>query len=465
LFIITDANGRLLADTSHPKLFGSDLTTEPIFHKALAGGLIGGYWIKEEGIYQVIASPLKFNDQITGSLMIGFSLEKLLIETLPNLTNAKVALVMGKTMLTPSDSRGLFEKIGEEITKGHFEKNVIFNYKIADENYVLVNTPLGEKSSYILARSLDKEMSFFFRLKNIVLFAAIVILIFALILGLSFSKKIIAPINELERGVKRIADGDLDSRVEINSDDEIGGLAESFNDMTEKLKKSNEELYKTAKLKIVGELSAGIVHEVKNPLSLILSNIGYVAKKIPKDDESLTKALKDMERGLNETNTVIEGLLDLASISELEREPVNLNLLIEETLSLVKYQSDQNDVRVTTDYNHDIPEVPVDSKKIKQVFINLLLNAIQAMEAGGEINIKTREREGRIITEITDSGKGIPKEIIDNVFEPFITKGKKRGTGLGLAVVKNIIDLHDGTISVENMKEGGAKFTIFLKAS
>lgn len=250
------------------------------------------------------------------------------------------------------------------------------------------------------------------------------------------------------------------------------------------LRETQNELIQAEKLKVIGGLASGLAHEVKNPLAMILLGVDYLKKKIQPGDEKLSTTLKHMEDAIHRADGIVRGLLDFASLSKLDIARENLNSAVENSLRLVKIQLDQHRIQIISDLGEDIPDVKIDKNRIEQVFVNLFMNAINAMREGGGLTVRTYAKEltepgndvGRrrgdlfelgetvVIAEIEDNGPGIPKDILDKIFDPFFTTRRSNGgTGLGLSVVRNIIKMHNGKIEIENRKEGGVKTTVIFK--
>ena len=296
------------------------------------------------------------------------------------------------------------------------------------------------------------------------------------------------PVRRLVQYAHLVGSGELDARVAINSHDEMGELAGAFNDMTVNLKKAHDELadwgknletkveerteelrriqaqlVHSEKLASLGELVAGIAHEINNPLTGIL-----VFASLLSSDSKLDPSLKgDLDLIVKETQRcakIVKGLLDFSRESFPQKRPASLNEVMDATLTLVGNQSCFHDVRLIKEYNPDIPEMLLDPHQIEQVFINLLLNACHAISGSGKILVRTgfdRER-AEAYAAIGDTGCGIPEEILGKIFDPFFTTKENRGTGLGLSVSYGIIEAHGGRIEVQSTVGVGTTFTIWL---
>jgi signal transduction histidine kinase len=228
----------------------------------------------------------------------------------------------------------------------------------------------------------------------------------------------------------------------------------------EELKTAQMQLIQTAKLESVGRLAAGVAHEVKNPLAVIQLGVDYLTSTT-KDTASrdTVETIQEMADAVKRADTVIKGLLNFSRSEKLAPALADLNPVIEESLVLVRHELTKNHIVLNTEFAGGLPQLELDLNKIKQVFINTFMNAIQAMGANGSLSVKTFPRSASgpnspdksVVVEIKDTGGGIPEDKLDRLFEPFFTtKPVGSGTGLGLSVSKNIIELHRGNISIAN---------------
>jgi signal transduction histidine kinase len=252
----------------------------------------------------------------------------------------------------------------------------------------------------------------------------------------------------------------------------------------EELKAAQMRLIQNAKLESVGRLAAGVAHEVKNPLAVIQLGVDYLTNAV-KGDKGLEETVQDMADAVKRADTVIKGLLDFSRSEQLTLAPGDLNAILEETLLLVKHELTKNHVTVEKDLEQKPPPVRLDRNKIKQVFINLFMNAIQAMGSeGGTLSVRTRRQrlsaaqtgpgegapggfhagEEAVVVDVEDTGPGIPEDKLDKLFDPFFTtKAVGSGTGLGLSVSRKIIELHGAVIKISNRKTKGAAAQIIFR--
>ncbi len=251
----------------------------------------------------------------------------------------------------------------------------------------------------------------------------------------------------------------------------------------EQLKATQLQLIQAEKMESVGALAAGVAHEVKNPLQTILMGLAYLSKNIPSSDETLRMVLTDMRDAVIRADAIVRDLLYLSAAKQLEIQAEDLNAVIQHSLWLVNFELTRSRISLAPEWAADLPRVRLDKAKMEQVFINLFMNAIQAMPLGGILSVKTcaaslnermrpdgptscfRPDERVAVVEIQDTGMGIPEGKLPRIFEPFFTtKPTGVGTGLGLPVTKQIIDLHGGTIDIRPASTGGVQVTLMLKA-
>ena len=252
----------------------------------------------------------------------------------------------------------------------------------------------------------------------------------------------------------------------------------------EQLKATQLQLIQAEKMESIGTLAAGVAHEVKNPLQTILMGLAYLSKNIPADDGNIPMVLTDMRDAVRRADAIVRDLLCLSAARQLELNEQDFNGVVEHSLWLVNYELTRARVVVVRKLSPALPRARLDKAKMEQVFINLFMNAIQAMPRGGTLTVTTRARRGCdaaqsseqsparfgpadvvIVAEIRDTGVGIPEEKVARIFEPFVTtKPAGVGTGLGLPVTKQIIDLHGGTIDIRPASGGGVRATLMLKA-
>jgi len=321
-----------------------------------------------------------------------------------------------------------------------------------------------------------------------ILLAALSAVVLLVMLYFSTSN-ITKPLTQMVLATQKIAKGDLSHKVEVRSKDELGNLAESFNQMTtnlrtankklvnwgktlenkveertKELRKMQEHLIQSEKLASIGKLAAGVAHEINNPLGgiLIYSHLLLEGTDISSPYyANLKKIVKETSR----CKDIVKGLLEFARPREPEMSEIDINETLEASLSVIEGQSLFQNITLKKDYAQNLEHIIADSAQLQQVFINITMNAAEAMKGKGTFSIQTslNKSENLIIIRFKDSGHGIKEKDLKSLFEPFFTtKEVGQGTGLGLAISYSIIQKHQGTIEVSSRIKKGTEFTVKL---
>jgi two-component system NtrC family sensor kinase len=284
-----------------------------------------------------------------------------------------------------------------------------------------------------------------------------------------YVETLIRPILGLHNTMQKAAAGDLAARAHVRRGDEVGDLADTFNWMMEELERAGEgeklraaQLAHTEKMAAVGTLAAGVAHEVNNPLAGILTCLETI-RAHPEDGATRERYLALVEDGIKRIEHTVSNLLDFSRRSSIRLEPTSLNHSLRHVSELVQYQLRKRRVEVAFELSPVEPVVLADHFQMEQLFLNLVLNAIQAMPDGGKVTLRTRMNDGTVTAEVSDTGVGIPEDIRDRIFDPFFsTREFSQGTGLGLAVSYNIVSSHGGTIEFESQVGKGTTFRVIL---
>ena len=314
----------------------------------------------------------------------------------------------------------------------------------------------------------------------------IIVLIFVcttvvIAIGISLTNRITQPILQLAEGAKAIGSGNLDHRISITSQNEVGALAKEFNQMATKLKESysnleqkveerTAQLLRAERLAAVGELAAEVAHEINNPLGG-LRNFASMLENEPENTQQTKKYAALILEGLKRVEIIVKRLLTFSRPYSLQMSDKNINYIINNSIKFIEYRIEPCHITIKKDLNETIPYVYIDADNISQVLINIMVNALESMPDGGTLTIKTdtcKEHNNCVTVYIADTGCGIREELKDKIFEPFFTTKNKegeKGLGMGLAISKRIIEDHHGKINVESNIGKGTTFRICLPAS
>jgi signal transduction histidine kinase len=280
--------------------------------------------------------------------------------------------------------------------------------------------------------------------------------------GYLFGRSFINPILTLQRGTHDIAAGQLDARVSIDRDDELGDLGRAFNTMADRLVKLQEEVKRQERQAMFGRVAAGLVHDLSHPIQ----NIGNSTRLLLRDDldaESRDQFRLTMERELQTLKRFMDDLRHDVKPKPIERFAMDINGSVAEIAESMRHEGDRHGVTIDTQYGPGPLVIEGDRFALGRVYRNLIMNAIQATEAGGRVTIATGRAGDLVEISVTDTGSGIPAERISAIFDDFVTT-KRRGLGLGLAISKRIVEQLNGTIDVQSEVGRGTAFTLRFPA-
>lgn len=273
-----------------------------------------------------------------------------------------------------------------------------------------------------------------------------------------------SPITHMIEVIRRVKHGNLEEKMTVDGQDELAEMAGAFNRMTDIIRHNKEmeaSLAQQGKMASLGVLSSGVAHEINNPLGVILGYAGYIEGKMAEDDPNY-KYIHEIKRESKRCKKIVQDLLSYARTPRPSLEPIDLNRLLSQIVDFAANHTDMRNVTITTEFAPTLPVVMLDGDQMRQVAINLILNAGGAMPEGGVLLIRTEQRDPEHVQiAFTDSGCGIPAESIEKIFEPFYTT-KERGTGLGLAITRQIIEHHHGEIAIESTPGTGTTVRVTL---
>ncbi|HWR35225.1 MAG TPA: ATP-binding protein [Clostridia bacterium] len=286
-----------------------------------------------------------------------------------------------------------------------------------------------------------------------------------MVLGVVFRR----PMAELQDKIAQVRAGSMDVAVSFaDRNDEVGDLGRDFNMMVQQLRESREEIQHLHRTQIsraehlatLGELAAGLAHEIRNPLAGIAGVIEIIGRDLPKESPARL-VLKDVRAEVLHINRIVSDLLEIARPKAPEFRPGDINATAEHAVLFAREQAHTKGVELELIRSEGLPPLDHDAGQIHQVLLNLILNAIQACDANGRVRIEITSTDKLVCVAVDDTGKGIPPEILPNIFRPFFTT-KGNGTGLGLSLARRIVEDHGGRIDVTSWLGKGSNFVVVL---
>ncbi len=306
--------------------------------------------------------------------------------------------------------------------------------------------------------------------RRLLLLGVVAIAAVSLMIYLLVNRIVLKPVHEIVAATRKVAAGDLHYKIALEKRDEIGMLANSFTEMTQKLSEAQRQIYQSQKLAAVGQLAAGVAHEINNPLTGVLSYSSFLLKRA----EGKPEFKEDLEVIVRETKRcrgIVKGLLDFSRQSPPEMHESDINEIAERAVLIVQAQIEAQHVELKKSLSAGLPKVQADANQIQQVLVNLLLNATDAMAGGGgTLELATQVSASgtapaqvrEVEIRVSDTGCGIPAANLPKIFDPFFSTKGAKGTGLGLAVAWGIIGKHNGRIEVASEVGKGTTFRVLL---
>jgi two-component system, NtrC family, sensor kinase len=441
----------------------------PLFdkNKKLLGAIVGGVLInKNNTIVDKVKETVYQGEKYKGRDMGVATIFQGGVRISTNVMTKDNKRAIGTTL-----SREVYERVIEE------GRDWVGRAFVVDDWYITTYTPIYNMNNHLIgilyvglleAKYRDIRWNTIWINTGITGLGVVIAFIISFFLGNTIIKRI----RMLKEAAEAIAAGNLDYKL---SPDKISGfdmLDEAFNymskslkDRDEKLRKAHQQLARTEKLTALGEMAAGVAHEINNPLGGILLYSNLVLEDIPED----SPARENIQKIIYQTNRckgIVQNLLDFARTPTGDLLPLKINNVIKTSLDLVKDQAMFHGIAIKTSLAEDLPEIMGDRARLEEVFINLFINAADAMKGKGLLTITTGlSSNNSIKILVSDTGEGIDKESLQHIFEPFFTtKEPGTGTGLGLSIVYGIIRKHNGFIDAESESGKGTTFKIFLPA-
>lgn len=458
---LTDRKGVVVANTSEPSLYDTDRSQDPFIRDALSGRVTTGVKRLDKGFLLTASSPIYYDqEQLIGTITTGIYMDDAFAQRIRSLTGVELAVLDGKGRVIAASLPGL-KSIGKLMPDSGF-------MSLSGKKYLLIRMPVqksgtpGRGELLIMA---EDRLPGIIRSVHLTVTA---ILLFISILSITATvfiiRRVLAPVQELEKGAELIGKGDFRHRIDVKAGDEIGNLARVFNNMArnlEAMKEMEERLQHSERLASIGRFTSGIAHEMNNPIANIIGLLKLVKNEI--SDDAVKEDLEIAIREASRCGSIVRDLLLYCRQSPPRKESLRINPLIEDVLKTINQSLDGREIEIRKSLDAGLPQILADPLQIEQVLRNLILNAIQSIEESGEVKVETGSENGYIIITVSDTGCGIDRKDLDRIFYPFYTtKGTGEGTGLGLTVSYGIIQAHGGDIEVSSGKGRGSIFRVRL---
>jgi two-component system NtrC family sensor kinase len=425
-----------------------------------------------------IASP---EGAVIGAVLVGhlFNNDFTLVDRIKEVAGVDTATIfLGDQRVSTNvrDEKGQ-RAIGTRVSQQVFDKVLVEGQEftgqayVVNQNYITRYDPLRDHSEkvvgilYVGARQTAFQQLVDSFGRRVLLIAGATLLL-SMLIAIPLSWLITRPLTSLAEATRHVAEGDWSVRVPTRGPRETSILAESFNTMVETLKDTRDQLVQKEKLASVGQLAAGVAHEINNPLGSVLLYADILRKETREEDAQQKEDLDMIIREATRCKTIVTNLLNFSRQNEVLAQETDLNSLLQELAQEASRQELFRGITLLEELEPGLPVIQADPLQLRQVFVNLMNNAAEAMPDGGRLTLRTRKSPmpGYVTAEIQDTGVGIAPENMTKLFTPFFTtKPIGKGTGLGLAIIYGIVKMHQGQISVQSEVGKGTTFVISLR--
>jgi two-component system, NtrC family, sensor kinase len=488
ILVVTDRRGRVIARGNLPKVKVDNLADRAYFKRAIEGEdivsteLVTTDEMKAEGVKSDspealmirVVMPVKEPDGTVSAVMIaGYLLNNNngIVDLITDLIGAQAAIFQQDTIISSSlrnenGARVMGTKTNQRIADEvlHNGKQYIGEDEVFGTGYINGYIPLRNANDQVIGslyiRASEKGfMDIKRKVMSAIIYMAGFSILLALTIGFLVGRPLTKSIESLRQGAIAVANSDFNHKIKVETNDELKELADSFNAMTEELKEAQKKLLQSEKMAALGQIAAAVSHELKNPLTGIKMAAYFLRDKVSREDIEANKSITDIESEADRANKIVMEILTFSQPISPIFNTVNVNDVLAEIMPVQEYQAQLHDIKVTKQFQKINSLVKADRDQLKQIFDNLINNALQAMGAGGELTVISVEERDFIKVKVKDTGVGIPDENLKTIFQPFFTT-KDKGIGLGLSIVNEIVKKHQGTITVESRLGQGTTFIV-----
>jgi signal transduction histidine kinase len=466
--VVTDTSGMVIAKAGEANIQKWTVDLKPNKYQR---GYNEYYNILNDSIYQVLSTPIHFFNRFTiGKLIAGYKIDHKLIHEFTQLSGADILLLGNQNIIIQSNSKITISQNDLRAMLTNLSPGKVNTFELDDE-YLILNYTLQSRQgvSILLMKSLDElltpamnKISVYLVVFNIVMLLVSIFLIYSFM-----SRYLTDAINRLVESARKISKNQFDDPITPKYNDELGFLAESFNEMRItlkenkiKLEKAQEDRIRSERLAAIGQIAAGIIHDFKSPMTVITMTTEMISTGYANSDQKRIECCDNISRQVDRMVNMTQDILDYAhGKKSLKLKNIEFTSDIQNKIEFHRKKFENKKMQLKT----LMPEpfrVAIDPNKFTRVLDNLIVNAYEAMSPGDSLEITVENNPDNFQVIIKDTGPGIPKDVVDIIFHPFITSGKPSGTGLGLAISHKIITDHGGAITVDSKIAKGTKFII-----
>ncbi len=442
-----------------------DPLSEPVITDALNGYLSGDIMALADTLVAIAAAPVLTRQVVQGVLVMGQQMDQTFLDELRLMTGCHLAFVVNGQVPYSTHFPGDRAEAAT-IFAPLRESTGVIGFRADGERYLgiraaITNAANLSQGDLIIYKSLDKALASLGPIRRNSYLIGLGGILLSLIFSYILARSVTRPVEELAAASRAFGEGQLDTALQVRSNDEVGSLAYAFEEMRTSLLEAREELVKTERLSTVGRMANAIIHDFKQPITSVKGFADLL--RLPVIDEHKRAEYADrILGGLDRMMEMVNELLDFArGETNLHLEPVDLNAVVADEIDHL-----QGDMSVTglelSFVPGEIETITLDRRRIRRVIENLIGNARNALAGRGRITLETGSHNGGVSLTVADDGPGIPPEIRQTLFDPFVSGGKSKGTGLGLAITKSIIEELGGRIDFTTKTDAGTTFRIWL---
>ena len=468
LLVLADRSGKVVAlHTSTPGL------TREMAQQAFSASLDGQehWWFGAHHLYEVFLKPIYFGPAVEGKifgfLVIGYEIDEHVAEQIGRIAGGRVAFYYSDQIVTstlnPSDEARLNKIESETSESSSLEPQPV---RIGNERFLQTTIQLSPKSTsdvrLTVLKSYDQATAFLAKTNQLFLALGLLAVVVGGALVFFISHTFTRPLSSLVAGVAALERGDFNYVLDMRGGDEVAELARAFDRMRNSLRHTQQNLIEAERLATIGRMASSISHDLRHSLAAIVANAEFLCES-HLSTEQREELYAEVRGAVDRMTELIDSLLEFSRTRESLRPTYgNLRKTAERAVQTLRSNPGFSPPRVEVRVSGDA-EGWFDHRKMERVFLNLLLNACESMpDEAGRIQIAISDLQSGVEIAVSDNGRGIPREIRQTLFEPFVSQGKENGTGLGLTVVQKIVQDHGGEVAVEGSSSEGTVFRIRL---